>query len=196
MYLWNISGFSSPLQQSQVPIIRGCNCNYNNWSEVASLSGFCISVAKTTGVWIICRSWCSIWTLQLRKAFRLLKDKRGDKSLCCQQEGSGTRRQSFVRETWRSEGAFIRLRRTTVMSCLQLILRRLFSNWNYIPSKEMVINKWYNCIGFGSGRGIILGLIPEFSWSDWGEPRKIKFRIASLRLEIWTRDFWNKEQEC
>jgi hypothetical protein len=40
----------------------------------------------------------------------------------------------------------------------------------------------------GSGRGEILGHIPEFAWRDWGKLLKISVTITCLRAEILTGD--------
>jgi hypothetical protein len=40
----------------------------------------------------------------------------------------------------------------------------------------------------GSGRDLIWGTNPTFTWRDWVKPQKTSVRIASLRAKIWTRD--------
>jgi hypothetical protein len=39
----------------------------------------------------------------------------------------------------------------------------------------------------GSGRGLILGSTPEFSWADWGKRQKTSARIPGLRVDTGTQ---------
>jgi hypothetical protein len=48
----------------------------------------------------------------------------------------------------------------------------------------------------GSGRGLISGAIPAFSWREWGKPLKTRIRTAGLRDEVWTRDLPSMKQQC
>jgi hypothetical protein len=48
----------------------------------------------------------------------------------------------------------------------------------------------------GSGRGLIGGIIPEFVWKDWGQPRLLLVRVVGVWAEIWARILPNMKQEC
>jgi hypothetical protein len=48
----------------------------------------------------------------------------------------------------------------------------------------------------GTCCGLILGSIPEFSWNDWGEPRKTSVGIADFRADVGTWDLPNTKEVC
>jgi hypothetical protein len=61
---------------------------------------------------------------------------------------------------------------------------------------ERMISKWWIWRYVeGSGRGLILGEIPEFAWRVWEKAGGSLIRIADLQAETWTRDLPNMRQE-
>jgi hypothetical protein len=72
----------------------------------------------------------------------------------------------------------------------------LFSNYDYTVSNEGVINEWRNEKDLeGSDQGLILRYYPGIRMGELKKTTKPSVRIASLRVEIWTRDLPNTKQK-
>jgi hypothetical protein len=79
---------------------------------------------------------------------------------------------------------------------LQFILRRPFSNYDYMASDERVISEWW--IGKDleeNGRGLILRYNPSIFLKELRKTTKT-VTTAGRWTEIWTRDIPNTKQEC